>query len=234
MKTLPLNQDYWHLFREFHIAPAVQTQARHDFTAGLACVLQLQDVPAGDAHSIAGCVFARMTNPRLKYHNPMHILSMVKFLSCQTPSTQPDLKEGWEFYLALFTHDVVYRPFQHDNEELSAELVRVLLEPWLDTSRVEDMILATAWHERWEQKDPATDLLMDLDLSHFVWDVEDVTDAMIKAEFMSVTDEASWIKGRASFLEKMLARDKLFRTPYFLKEHELTARDTLTKLVKKL
>lgn len=163
--------------------------------------------------------------PHRKYHNLTHIAYMLS--KAQEYRWTYD-----EMIYAILGHDIVYIIGSSNNEEESVEYLKtVLTEQEIDLcekTEVFQAILDTKTHI------PTTELskyLIDLDLgilSEF-WDNE--YNSYIKAimkEYLTIYSITDFYKGRISWIESMLSRDRIFYTRAF-KIREVSARHNLEK-----
>jgi predicted metal-dependent HD superfamily phosphohydrolase len=117
--------------------------------------------------------------------------------------------------LAIWFHDAVYEPARSDNEERSAQLARTWLLPALPTATVElvaSIVLDTKAHA------PSTAEaapVIDLDLAPLAapWPQFVANGELIRREYAHVA-EAEFAAGRAVFLQRMLARPRIYWTPF--------------------
>ncbi|WP_370950357.1 hypothetical protein AB5J62_27355 [Amycolatopsis sp. cg5] len=173
----------------------------------------------------------RYNEPHRRYHNLAHAHSVARHAD--------ELAHGLStedralIALAACAHDVIYDAKPGDDERRSAEWAR----DWLTRAglaadhvdRVQELILTTLSHDA-----PADDLsataLLDADLAT-LGASEDVYEQYardVREEFKHVDDQA-WTAGRAAVLEKLLAKDPLFRGTAARGAWEATARANLTR-----
>lgn len=190
--------------------------------------------------SIYNTVFASMTSDKVYYHTPVHVLSMLSFAEINKIEL-----ENWE-KLAIFFHDVVYRPGSKNNEINSIQIMLALLDG-TDISESLKMqsanaIQATAMHleEEWE---PQFNKLMDLDMSGFCSDSEYfmTQNKCIKKEFCSENlsnykgvSLNEYTKGRLAFLTKLKNKKSIYRTELFLNNFEQKAQENLINSLREL
>jgi len=137
--------------------------------------------------------------------------------------------DGDAIDLAIFFHDAVYDTVRADNEARSADLLLAQAGPAADDARVRAaaaMIRATAAHGA--SGDPATRLLLDLDLSVLGAPPAAYAAyaAAIRREYAAIP-EAAWRLGRAGVLDRFLARPRLYQTDLFHDGLEAAARANL-------
>ncbi len=180
-------------------------------------------------------------HPARGYHNLVHIGECLAELdACRSLAIDPDLVE-----VAIWTHDCIYVPGSKDNETRSAEIgmrLATVLEPlpphvsstikW-SADTVRQLIMATLHAPEPLQGDAA--LIADIDLSGLAlpWDKFAMKSSLIREEFSFVPDDA-YRQGRSAFLRGMLAREKIFRLPWFVERYEAAARENLAKSIEML
>ena len=176
----------------------------------------------------------RYAEPHRHYHSQHHVDSLL--------FNMRNLADGAPGHAALelaaWYHDAVYDPAATDNEARSADLLdrdmAGLADPALLAS-AHAMVLATASHAPPEGPDPApsagVDLFLDLDLQVLgsLRDRYDAYETGIAAEFVPVHGEAAYRRGRAAFLEAMLARPRLYRTDRFHRLLDARARANMRR-----
>ena len=163
------------------------------------------------------------------YHDWRHVAALLA--GHDAVRTLPDFVglDADAIDLAIFFHDAVYDPGRQDNEALSAALLAdsagaASAKP---IKRVAvEMILATAAHG--PSTDPATRLLLDLDLAILGAPRPDYETyaAAIRREYAAIPD-AAWRLGRAAVLDRFLTRARLYQTDHFRARFEVAARANL-------
>lgn len=160
--------------------------------------------------------------PHRHYHSLEHVAAM--------------LHAGRDFPLddvqvmAVWFHDAIYDPRSKTNEEDSAELAGRLLAgngwPAEKIVRVQRIVLDTKRHE---PTVAGAEAVLDLDLMSLAlpWPEFTRNTDRIRAEYAHVADEP-FRAGRAAFFATMLARPRLFFTP-FGKRLEAPARANLQR-----
>lgn len=170
-----------------------------------------------------------------KYHNLDHISCMLQHVPRDLPGVEGLLE-------AIVFHDLVYLPEpapKGKNEALSASeyllySLRTVWEhpnPFANFELVREMIVieaitATSRHdEDQEHLNLISKYVLDLDLCCFA-DREELSKAskLISEEFAPYVDRQTFIKGRVSFLNALLARKQIF---YVMKEWEEISRQNL-------
>jgi predicted metal-dependent HD superfamily phosphohydrolase len=167
--------------------------------------------------------------PHRSYHTLTHIRECLKIFD-ELPAVRltgdPDAVE-----LALWLHDVVYDPRGQDNEQHSGAFAEQLLRDLGCTKKtvaqVRRLIVATrheALPHSYEGK-----LVCDIDLAILGADPKRYSQYA-----RQIRREYSWVpldryrEGRASFLERFLARPKIYQTPE-LAHLERRARENLAR-----
>lgn len=163
------------------------------------------------------------------YHGWPHVAALLA--GHDSVRAHPDFVgvDGDAVDLAIAFHDAVYDTARADNEARSADLLRAEAGPASEEARVRAaiaMIHATAAHG--PSADPATRLLLDLDLAVLGAPraVYAAYAAAIRREYAAVP-EAAWRLGRAQVLDRFLARPRLYQTDLFHDRLEAAARANL-------
>lgn len=150
--------------------------------------------------------------PHRRYHTARHIEACLGLFDLAAPRMeQPD-----EVEIALWFHDVIYELCAADNERRSADLFIERAGDGVDETfrrRVEALIMVTVTHENPQGVDQA--YMIDIDLSSFgqSWEGFLRDSKAVREELPHVADDDFKAKHRP-FLEKLLARDPLYKTPF--------------------
>jgi predicted metal-dependent HD superfamily phosphohydrolase len=118
--------------------------------------------------------------------------------------------------MAVWFHDAVYDARSDRNEDDSAELAGARLTaagwPHADVGRVQRIVLDTKAHA---PTVPGAAVVLDLDLMSLAvpWPEFQRNTQRIRAEYAHVAD-ADFATGRARFFTAMLARERLFHSPF--------------------
>jgi predicted metal-dependent HD superfamily phosphohydrolase len=187
----------------------------------------------GDVQPILDSVLRRWTEPHRRYHGLGHLLDCLAQLD-ESPAVgeERDLAEA-----ALWYHDLVYRPAASDNEARSAELAQAALveggAPDATANEVARLVRLTD-HVA-PPEDPVGELVCDVDLSILGRPAGEFAEyeRRIREEYWQIPDP-SYRAGRALVLAKLLSRDPLFRTNYFRRRYEDSARHNLRRLLDSL
>ncbi len=167
-----------------------------------------------------------------RYHSFQHIRACLE-LARQIPLDRPE-----RALLALLLHDAIYVPGRRDNEELSAQFAGELLgsESHLesaDIAAVQRMIRLTGDH-RPDGSGMSADeqRVIDIDMSVLggSWQEYLAYCGGVFGEFCpAVVDEARFRAGRRAFLERQLARPRIFLLPEFRATFEAAARANIRR-----
>ncbi|MDO8622469.1 MAG: metal-dependent phosphohydrolase [bacterium] len=173
-----------------------------------------------------------------RYHTLDHIAACLRELD--------SIREHLDFAQLLFVegaiwfHDAVYDPTQHDNEERSAELARTVFASGASTELhpavVAKAILLSNHRDASDGPRISTDdqrfplfAFLDIDLS--ILGQDDATyrryAEQIRQEYLHVPDDA-FRAGRAALLEQFLKRTNIYRTAHFHGKYEAAARANIT------
>ena len=208
------------------------TTTQLDFVENMASFLEQHDIVPFTASAIAAAVFERMSDERLHYHTPVHVLSMFQFAQNEFPN---ETLASWE-ELAIWFHDSVYIPqLPGTSEDLSIMFMRAMINPAFSETEIaaaQFAIETTAQHL--ELKTNALyNTIMDLDVaSAFLGDVTS-RNAAIRKEFDYV-DDATFAKSRKSFFNKMIHKGFIFRSDIFKERYEAEAMENIKKELEKL
>jgi predicted metal-dependent HD superfamily phosphohydrolase len=182
----------------------------------------------GDARPALDSVLRRWTEPHRRYHGLEHLLDCLARLD-ESPiaGEERDLAEA-----ALWYHDVVYRPGASDNEARSAVLARAaLVEGGVPQSTANEVARLVRLTDHVAlPEDPVGELVCDVDLSILGRPAREFEEyeQRIREEYRQVP-EPLYRAGRARVLAKLLARDPIFRTDYFRRRYEDSARHNLRR-----
>lgn len=184
------------------------------------------------------CLVAAYSSPvgdlpiqQRKYHNLGHIAECIDtFNSWNTP--RKDLGADFDkITLAIFYHDIYYKVDCKKNEKISAaQAICALSEFDICGSYlgdIYDLILATR-HRNERFAHPMANVICDIDLYGLAkpYDQFSLASQAIADEFASVPVD-DYIAGRIKWVESMLIRPRIFRTVYFYRLCEDSARKNL-------
>ncbi len=183
---------------------------------------------AADADLTFEMLTSLYAHPPRAYHTLDHIAaSLATFDTARRLADAPDTVE-----LAIWLHDSVYQPERSDNELRSADaagMIAGLLGVAPEAiAKVRALVLLTR-HDALPASGDAA-LMADIDLSDL--GAEPAAYARyaesIRREFAFASDP-HFATGRHAFLERMLARERIYSTPYFRSELEERARANLRR-----
>jgi predicted metal-dependent HD superfamily phosphohydrolase len=180
--------------------------------------------------SIYKQIIKRYREPHRSYHTLQHLEECLEHLSnVRSLATNPA-----EIEIALWFHDAVYDPHQHDNEEQSARwAVQVVQGVSLsaDTGeRMRSLILATQ-HNAIPQT-PDAKILVDIDLA-----ILGASEKRFNLYEKQVRQEYYWVpenefhSARRQILDRFLARPTIYNTDYFQEHFEQRARANLLQSI---
>lgn len=162
------------------------------------------------------------------YHTLTHLENLLQ----QLISVQDHI-ENWNVVLfTLYYHDIVYNPLKDNNEEKSAELAEARLSaigvPASFIHQCKQQILATKKHLRVVEED--TNYFTDADLSILGQGWNSYSDYYkdVRKEY-SIYPDLIYKPGRKKVLRHFLNMDRIFKTEYFYKKFETTAKLNLQR-----
>lgn len=219
-------------------------EVRVDFILNFAEFLKNEfDVPENTIKSIAWSVYCRMGAFCLRYHTPAHILSIFQFHEkLLNEGAGSDYELDSTEQLAIWFHDSVYVPLagEAENEYNSALFMNAMMQPFVEDknilARAAEIIGATAYHLSTETVDPRIDFILDLDLCSFAFDYPNFEKAsnLVTLEYQAKYTPDEIKSGRKHFLETMLERGFVYRSPIMLEKYEEKAKENLKKMIESL
>lgn len=175
----------------------------------------------------------------LAYHNWDHVNEMINRIPKELNNV-----DSWKKHLlieAIVWHDAVYQPGAKNNEERSAELYAstIMTDPASaymtdfqtyphPNKQIINMILSTEHHVPVDKGDMLQEVIIDLDLFGLSLDWPDYINNGKKIFKEFDISEPLWREPRQKWIEKFLARDKIYQSGFFL-NRELRARYNLEK-----
>lgn len=169
------------------------------------------------------------SEPNRHYHTLDHLVWLFDCLERHAD----EVGDPARLAFAVWYHDIVYDPRRRDNEAKSAE--RAMKE--LDSlgagpdlrSHVVQLILATRDHAR-GGRDYDDDIFLDADIAILGAPAVDYATYVrqVRQEYAHL-DDAAWAAGRATFLKKIVSRDRIFRTGIFEGEYAAQARENMAR-----
>jgi predicted metal-dependent HD superfamily phosphohydrolase len=179
---------------------------------------------------------SRYNEPHRAYHTMAHIQTMLARLLAMGDA----IHNAPRMELAIWYHDAIYDPAAKDNEGRSAALMQTELTHLADPVLLRGaglMIGMTATHHLLPGLAPdlAADSALFLDMDMEVLGAEppqyDAYEAGIAQEYTPVFGPDAFRRGRAQFLEELLARPRLFITDYFHHLLDKAARDNIRRVL---
>lgn len=164
------------------------------------------------------------------YHNLSHIESMLT----QAETIKQSIVNYDAFLLAIWYHDIIYKPTKKDNEEKSGVLAKKRLKTLhIDekTSKLtEKLIISTKSHKAILTENSDNFYLLDIDLSILGshWETYQTYIQNIRKEY-AIYPNFMYKKGRKRVLEHFLKRKKLFQTELYQTTFETKARENIKK-----
>ncbi len=169
----------------------------------------------------------RYCEPHRRYHGLEHPAHML-WIGRNQALTDEQIAAVW-------FHDAIYEPRATDNEERSATLATTQLAalgwPSRSIELVERMVLDTKRHLPTIDESRA---VVDLDLEPLseTWEIFQRNAIHLRVEFLHLGDEA-FHEGRRRFLEAMLARERIYSTPWGARL-EVRARRNLERALREI
>lgn len=181
-----------------------------------------------DAENWHARLVAAYGEPHRAYHSLQHLEECL--LACDEARERKLLHAPDELELALWLHDAVYVPRQHDNEERSAKLAVELLGDGEVAQRVAALVMLTYRHQPGNGPDDAW--MIDIDLSIFAKPLPRLLEyeRQIRQEYAWVEDNEYRTK-RSEILRAFQLRPQLYLTPYYHEHYELAAKHGLQTLI---
>jgi predicted metal-dependent HD superfamily phosphohydrolase len=169
------------------------------------------------------------------YHNLFHINSMLK----QAKSNKHSIKDYNTFLLAIWYHDIIYKPTKKNNEEESAlfaekRLKKLNLDKKTITKAIK-LINSTKNHDVILDENLDNAYLLDIDLSILgsAWEDYQKYIDNIRKEY-KIYPKLIYNKGRKQVLKHFLERDTLFFTEEYQSKFENQARQNILKEIELL
>jgi predicted metal-dependent HD superfamily phosphohydrolase len=170
--------------------------------------------------------------PPRAYHNFEHVLEVLEHFQ-----RVPDWQDRDAVAIAILFHDAIYVPGRSDNEEESAKLATRWIgwSPFSSAAkRVAELVRLTARHGSIsaDEVDHDAALFLDCDMAILgaAPDAFDGYERAIAEEYAAVPQDL-YRRGRARFLEKLLARERIYLSPFFVAEREAQARENLNRVL---
>ncbi len=181
---------------------------------------------------------AAYATPPRAYHNFQHVLEVLRHYDAAGQG--PGWKQPVEVALAVLYHDAIYNAGQKDNESRSAELAAEHVARWMpsrgiDIVRVQMLIELTARHGTFSPDDVDDEAALFLDCDMAILGaapaVFDAYDRGIAAEYRAVVPGWLFKINRKRFLKALLARERIYLSPFFHERLDAQARGNLRRAV---
>jgi predicted metal-dependent HD superfamily phosphohydrolase len=221
--------------RIFRIWHAEESRHRWDDATSRARFAALVE-RLGGAASRANAAFTRLcaawSGDDRRYHDLEHLGDCLRELDgARVDQRLADIVE-----LAIWYHDAIYEPCSSDSEERSATLLegdaRSLEIRGERALAAAKCVRATAHLAGAAPSDPATDLIVDIDLSILGRDVLRFMEfEYAVAEEYAAVSRASYFLARGRFLAGLLASPSIFRKQHFRGRYEERARANIAALL---
>lgn len=178
-------------------------------------------------------LFAEIVKRHSEAHRKYHGLGHLEALFDVLDPVWDDVSEPARVELAIWYHDIVYKPLRSDNEDKSARLaVRRLSGCGADSglvTRVARLIQATAHHAGGgADHDDALFLDADFSILGAPADAYDDYAEAIRKEYR-LAPRPMYDSGRRKFLEDALNRPRLFHTDHFEARYGAQARENMAR-----
>lgn len=234
--------NYTEDFFNIHEASVEQfNTTKNDFCELLNILLNELGCDSAYATNISETLFCSMTNDRVFYHTPVHVMSMLYFAHLNKIPLRKTER------LAIFFHDAIYRTLKAKTKSDSNEyqsvkfMVALLANTGIDHAIIHEaasIIENTADHLE-DGLFQFGNTVMDLDLSGFASGVRAfrIQNECIEKEFCTDEIRSSpekmrvFLTGRLAFLDKLNSRKSLYRTDWFIQNCEQRARMNLKNAI---
>ena len=169
------------------------------------------------------------SEPNRHYHTLNHLTALFDTLETHGE----EIGDPSRLAFAAWYHDVVYDARRNDNEAKSAErAMKELDDLGADNalrSHVVQLILATKNHSA-GGRDYDDDIFLDADFAILGTSEEAYAEYVknVRAEYAHLDDQA-WKTGRSTFLKKLTAAPRIFRTGIFEGEYAAQARKNIAR-----
>jgi predicted metal-dependent HD superfamily phosphohydrolase len=184
---------------------------------------------AEDLQVIYNDLCERYAEPHRAYHTIDHIAHCLN----EFDLVRGQIPDAGAVEMALCFHDVVYVPGAADNELESAKVFRTAFSDRAEEhfiAKVSSLILIT---ERGAAPvDLNGEFVCDIDKSSFgiAWPLFYRDSVNVRMEQRTVTDRV-YLAGHVQFLNSLLEHDVIFRTKFFQRRYEDSARQNIKQLI---
>lgn len=191
-------------------------------------------VPEAVSEAFWQLLFDSYQSPPRHYHTIDHVVEVARWY--QVVARELGWTRPSEVFLAVLFHDAVYHAGARDNEQRSAAVAVDAVQRWLgdagiDTGRVVQLIELTARHGGLGAGDVDTEAALFLDCDMAVLGapagVYERYEQGVAAEYLAVYPPELYAQGRRRFLDALLARERIYLSPFFHGRLEEQARANL-------
>lgn len=175
-------------------------------------------------------IHAGYQHPPRHYHTFEHVVEVARWY--HHVAEEVGWKQPREVFLAVLFHDIVYQVGASDNEQQSARRAVGCVNTYLagagaeagaggeiDTALVVQLIELTARHGKLAPGDVSQEAALFLDCDMAVLgaapEVYDRYEQDVAQEYLQVYPPAMYSFGRKRFLEGLLARERIYLSPFF-------------------
>lgn len=179
-------------------------------------------------------MYSSLVNAYAERHRAYHTYEHIEACLRQLDDSMSEAEHPDEVELAIWFHDVVYKPYSSNNEADSAKMASKFLRQNQvqndKIGRVEDLILATIHSEEPQIGDLS--LIVDIDLSILgaPAKVYDWFETAVRSEYKYVPSFV-FKRGRKKLLEGFLSRDRIYQNESFFNRLEHQARQNLYRAI---
>jgi predicted metal-dependent HD superfamily phosphohydrolase len=180
------------------------------------------DAPAPPVDELWQAIHDGYQRPPRHYHTFDHVVEVARWYHHVADEI------GWqhprEVFLAVLFHDIVYQVGAPDNEQQSARRAAdcastYLLGAGIDTALVTALIELTARHGKLAPGDVGAEAALFLDCDMAVLGaapaIYDRYEQDVAQEYLQVYPPALYSHGRKQFLTGLLARERIYLSPFF-------------------
>ena len=181
------------------------------------------------ANPIATALYERMRDDRLHYNTPIHILSILKFVTIHSISL------AWWEELAIWFHAAIHVPGAKEgmNEWASSKFFESNLGQSINSQKLNWITQAIIYmgNNANPNVPEKYNLLMDLDMCFLTWN----NPGRITALYMMGLEQpnATAIMSKLNFLQSVKSKGNVFRTKFF-KQYTKTASDYIDDQIERL
>jgi predicted metal-dependent HD superfamily phosphohydrolase len=168
------------------------------------------------------------------YHNELHIKNLLK----SSAKFSHKLEDIHSLYLMIWYHDVVYKPKNGDNEEMSAQYAASSMQLHLDQSIIDKIYSAIIFSKHKHKSNcfsPDIQIFLELDLEILgaSQKIYEKYSENIQREYTEFIPKETYVQGRIKFINEMLGKLPIFYTEE-LQHKNFSAEKNLTQELKKL